>query len=61
MIPAYNLPAYASQKGLPPATQDSVQNCCLGFVLATISGGTCSLSLRVGQRNCTSSPPQIRT
>ena len=46
MIPAYNLPVYASQPRLPPATQDSVQNCWLGFVLATISGGTCSLSFQ---------------
>ena len=43
-IPAYVLPVYASQARLPPTTQDSVQDCGLGFVLATIAGSTCSLS-----------------
>ncbi len=41
-IPAYDLPVYASQDGLPRTTQDSVQDCWLGFVLAAITGGCVS-------------------
>ncbi len=43
-IPAYDLPVYASQDGLPRTTQDSVQDCWLGSILAAIAGGTSSLS-----------------
>ena len=38
LIPAYNLPVYASQRPLPGATQDLVRGCSLGFAEVTISG-----------------------
>ena len=31
VLPAYNLPVYASERPLPDATQDSVRGCSLGF------------------------------
>ena len=37
VIPAYNLPVYASQRPLPDATQDLVRGCSLGFAAAAIS------------------------
>jgi hypothetical protein len=39
VIPAYNLPVYASQRPLPDATQDSVRGCSLGFTAAVIADG----------------------
>ena len=39
VVPAYNLPVYASQRPLPDATQDSVRSCSLGFAAAAISDG----------------------
>src|SRR5437899_10910459 len=39
VVPAYNLPVYASQRPLPDATQDSVRGCSLGFTAAAISDG----------------------
>ncbi len=45
-IPAYDLPVYASQDGLPRTTQDSVQDGWLGSVLAAIAGGTSSLNFQ---------------
>jgi hypothetical protein len=38
VVPAYNLPVYASQWPLPDITQDSVRGCELGFAAAPISG-----------------------
>lgn len=38
VVPAYNLPVYASQRPLPDATQDLVRGCSLGFTAAAISG-----------------------
>ena len=38
VVPAYNLPVYASQRPLPVATQDLVRGCSLGFAAAAISG-----------------------
>jgi hypothetical protein len=38
VVPAYNLPVYASQRPLPDATQDLVRGCSLGFAAAAISG-----------------------
>src|ERR1700736_6650309 len=39
IVPAYNLPVYASQRPLPDATQDSVRGCSLGFAAAVIADG----------------------
>src|ERR1019366_7025401 len=39
VVPAYNLPVYASQRSLPDATQDSVRGCSLGFTAAVIADG----------------------
>ena len=39
LIPAYNLPVYASQRPLPVVTQDSVRGCSLGFAAAVIADG----------------------
>src|ERR1035441_1895100 len=39
VVPAYNLPVYASQRPLPDATQDSVRGCSLGFAAAVITDG----------------------
>src|ERR1700687_3718208 len=39
VVPAYNLPVYASQRPLPDATQDSVRVCSLGFAAAVIADG----------------------
>src|ERR1035437_9144572 len=39
IVPAYNLPVYASQRPLPDATQDSVRGCSLGFTAAVIADG----------------------
>ena len=38
VVPAYNLPVYASQWPLPDITQDSVRGCELGFAAVPISG-----------------------
>ena len=38
LIPAYNLPVYASQRPSPDATQDLVRGCSLGFAAVAISG-----------------------
>jgi len=38
VVPAYNLPVYASQRPLPDATQDLVRGCSLGFTADAISG-----------------------
>ena len=54
LIPAYNLPVYASQRPLPDATQDSVRGCSLGFAAAVIADGRL-------QRACKAQPAQIRT
>ena len=54
VVPAYNLPVYASQRPLPDATQDSVRGCSLGFTAAAISDGRL-------QRACKAQPAQIRT
>ena len=53
LIPAYNLPVYASQWPLPDTSQDSVRGCLLGFTAAAISGDR-------AQRTCTAQPAQIR-
>jgi len=52
VVPAYNLPVYASQRPLPDATQDSVRGCLLGFAAAAISDGRL-------QRACKAQPAQI--
>src|ERR1700730_14282917 len=52
VVPAYNLPVYASQRPLPNATQDSVRGCLLGFAAAVIPDG------RI-QRACKAQPAQI--
>src|SRR5229473_3359642 len=52
LIPAYNLPVYASQRPLPDATQDSVRGCSLGFAAAVIADGRL-------QRACKAQPAQI--
>jgi hypothetical protein len=52
VVPAYNLPVYASQRPLPDATQDSVRSCSLGFAAAAISDGRL-------QRACKAQPAQI--
>jgi len=65
LIPAYNLPVYASQWPLPDTTQDSVRGYSLGFTAAAISGDrdqrTCKAqlphhraygSVRGGSRSC---------
>ena len=39
LIPACNLPVYASQRPLPDATQDSVHGRSLGFAVTVISDG----------------------
>src|SRR5271168_3051524 len=54
VVPAYNLPVYASQRPLPDATQDSVRGCSLGFAAAVIADGRL-------QRACKAQPAQIRT
>ena len=54
VVPAYNLPVYASQRPLPDATQDSVRGCSLGFTAAVIADGRL-------QRACKAQPAQIRT
>src|SRR5271169_6112474 len=54
VVPAYNLPVYASQRPLPDATQDSVRGCLLGFAAAVIADGRL-------QRACKAQPAQIRT
>ena len=53
-IPAYNLPAYASQRPLPDATQDLVRGCSLGFATAVIADGRL-------QRACKAQLPHHRT
>ena len=53
VVPAYNLPVYASQRPLPDATQDSVRGCSLGFAAAVIADGRL-------QRACKAQPAQIR-
>src|ERR1700736_2760248 len=52
VVPAYNLPVYASQRPLPDATQDSVRGCSLGFAAAVIADGRL-------QRACKAQPAQI--
>jgi len=52
VVPAYNLPVYASQRPLPDATQDSVRGCLLGFAAAVIADGRL-------QRACKAQPAQI--
>jgi hypothetical protein len=52
VVPAYNLPVYASQRPLPDATQDSVRGCLLGFAAAVIADGRL-------QRACKAQPVQI--
>src|SRR5260221_11282237 len=54
VVPAYNLPVYASQRPLPDATQDSVRGCLLGFAAAVIADGRL-------QRACKAQPSLIRT
>src|SRR6266481_4937584 len=54
VVPAYNLPVYASQRPLPDATQDSVRGCSLGFAAAVIADGRL-------QRACKAQPAQNRT
>src|SRR5258708_16454452 len=54
VVPAYNLPVYASQRPLPDATQDSVRGCSLGFAAAVVADGRL-------QRACKAQPAQIRT
>src|ERR1700731_2768730 len=51
VVPAYNLPVYASQRPLPDATQDSVRGCSLGFAAAVIADGRL-------QRACKAQPKQ---
>ena len=53
VVPAYNLPVYASQRPLPDVTQDSVRGCSLGFAAAVIADGRL-------QRACKAQPAQIR-
>ena len=38
VVPAYNLPVYASQWPLPDTTQDSVRGCWLSFAAVAIPG-----------------------
>ena len=52
VVPAYNLPVYASQRPLPDATQDSVRGCLLGFAAAVIADGRL-------QRACKAQPAEI--
>ena len=52
VVPAYNLPVYASQRPLPDATQDSVRGCSLGFAAAVVADGRL-------QRACKAQPAQI--
>jgi hypothetical protein len=52
LIPAYNLPVYASQRPLPDATQDLVHGRSLGFAVAVISDGR-------SQRACKAQLSQI--
>jgi hypothetical protein len=54
VVPAYNLPVYASQRPLPDATQDSVRGCLQGFAAAVIADGRL-------QRACKAQPAQNRT
>ena len=51
VVPAYNLPVYASQRPLPDATQESVRGCSLGFAAAVIADGRL-------QRACKAQLPQ---
>ena len=51
VVPAYNLPVYASQRPLPDATQDSVRGCSLGFAAAVVADGRL-------QRACPAQPAQ---
>src|ERR1700719_2435989 len=51
LVPAYNLPVYASQWPLPDTAQDSVRGCSLGFTAAAISGDKV-------QRTCTAQLPR---
>ena len=53
-VPAYSFPAYASQRPLPDATQDSVRGCWLGLAAVAISGACASRAFKA-------QPPQIRT
>jgi hypothetical protein len=53
LIPAYNLPVYASRRPLPAATQDSVRGCSLGFAAAVIADGRL-------QRACKAQPHRSR-
>src|ERR1035438_1000840 len=53
VVPAHNLPVYASQRPLPDATQDLVRGCSLGFAAAVIADGRL-------QRACKAQPAQIR-
>jgi hypothetical protein len=50
VVPAYNLPVYASQRPLPDATQDSVRGCLLGFAAAVIADGRPSTRLQGATR-----------
>ena len=46
VVPAYNLPVYASQCPLPVITQDSVRGCRLGFAAVAIPGDMVSCAFK---------------
>jgi hypothetical protein len=46
VVPACNLPVYASQWPLPDITQDLVRGCELGFAAVSISGKLNSMSFQ---------------
>ncbi len=52
LVPAYNLPVYASQGPLPDTTQDSVRGCRLGSTAVAISGDMVPCAFKA-------QPPQI--
>src|SRR6266851_4480867 len=54
VVPACNLPVYASQWPSPDITQDLVRGCELGFAAASISGDWTTRAFKA-------QPPQIRT
>jgi hypothetical protein len=54
LVPAYNLPVYASQGPLPDTTQDSVRGCRLGSTAVAIPGDMVPCAFKA-------QPAQIRT
>ena len=58
VVPAYELPVYASPCALPHPTQDSVPDCWLGFVRAAIADGwtICACKAQSPQNRAYQSP-----